>query len=302
MIFHESAYYQIFLDTVAEAQHRFQCILHAYCLMGNHYHLLIETPKANLSRIMRHINGVYTQRYNRLRKVDGPLFRGRYKAILVDKDAYLLNLSRYIHRNPVDMKRPLVTHLEDYLWSSYPAYIGKVKSPRWLEREIVYDLLGHKQRYKGYGDFVKQGIDEETAKFYQKGNLATIIGDKDFKAWVYDKLLPELAAEEKGRVIHPDLTMDDITNAVAMNYDTCTDDIRKVIKGPQKGNDARKQAMYLCQELSGSKLREIAHYFQLGHAGSVSYITHQVRKLKNEDITFKRKLDKLIESIIIQVT
>ena len=64
--------------------------------MGNHYHLLLETPNANLSRIMRHFNGVYTQRHNRLKHTDGPLFRGRYKAILVDKDAYLLQLSRYI--------------------------------------------------------------------------------------------------------------------------------------------------------------------------------------------------------------
>jgi len=79
--------------------------------MSNHYHLLIETPNANLGRIMRHINGVYTQRYNRLRNIDGPLFRGRYKAILVDQDAYLLQLSRYIHRNPIDMKQPLVDSL-----------------------------------------------------------------------------------------------------------------------------------------------------------------------------------------------
>ncbi len=101
-IFHDERYYQAFLDTLPEAHQRFHCIIHAYCLMGNHYHLLLETPDANLSRIMRHINGVYTQRHNRLKKSDGPLFRGRYKALLVDKDAYLLQLSRYIHRSPID--------------------------------------------------------------------------------------------------------------------------------------------------------------------------------------------------------
>ena len=67
VIFHDDEYYQAFLDTLGEAQQRFQCVIHAYCLMGNHYHLLIETPNANLSRIMRHVNGVYTQRYNRLK-------------------------------------------------------------------------------------------------------------------------------------------------------------------------------------------------------------------------------------------
>ena len=93
-IFHDEDDYQAFLKTLEESYERFDAVIHAYCLMNNHYHLLIETPRANLDRIMRHINGVYTQRYNRLKRVDGPLFRGRYKAILVDKDEYLLQLSR----------------------------------------------------------------------------------------------------------------------------------------------------------------------------------------------------------------
>ncbi len=302
LIFHGEVYYQAFLDTVAQAQQRFQCVIHAYCLMGNHYHLLIETPNANLSRIMRHINGVYTQRYNRLKKVDGPLFRGRYKAILVDRDAYLLQLSRYIHRNPVDMKRPLVRYLEDYRWSSYPAYIGKTKPIHWLERETTYRILGHKQCCRGYENYVMQGTDEETKQFYQKGNLMTIIGGKDFKGWVYEELLPELAAEEKSRVILPDLTMDKITNGVALSYGTCADDLKKLTMGPQKGNEARKLAMYLCQELSAATLREIAQYFNLGHVGSVSFITHQVRKMKDEVRGLRRRIDGLIKSIVKQAT
>ena len=141
LIFHDKRYYEAFESTLSEANQRFQCVIHAYCLMGNHYHLLLETPNANLSRVMRHINGVYTQRYNRLKKTDGPLFRGRFKAILVDSDSYLLPLTRYIHRNPVDMKRPIVSSLEEYPWSSYLAYIGKAKSPIWLERGMVYNVL-----------------------------------------------------------------------------------------------------------------------------------------------------------------
>lgn len=114
-IFHTEAYYQAFFETLSEACERFALVVHAYCLMGNHYHLLVQTPQGNLGRIMRHINGVYTQRYNRLKRTDGPLFRGRYKAILVDEDSYLLQLSRYIHRNPIEMKQPLVSGLENYL-------------------------------------------------------------------------------------------------------------------------------------------------------------------------------------------
>lgn len=116
-IFNERVDREIFLQTLGEACQQFCIEVHAYCLMGNHYHLLIKTPQANLSRAMRHINGVYTQRYNRMNKTDSALFRGRYKAILVDSDAYLLHLSKYIHLNPLSAR--MVDSLEQYEWSSY---------------------------------------------------------------------------------------------------------------------------------------------------------------------------------------
>ncbi|NQY35709.1 MAG: transposase [Alteromonadaceae bacterium] len=191
-IFHEEVYYQTFLDILEGACVRFNCIVHAYCLMGNHYHLLIETPKANLSRIMRHINGVYTQKYNRLKRTDGPLFRGRFKAVLVDSDAYLVPLTRYIHRNPIDMKSPLVAKLDDYRWSSYPSFVGIAEPQSWLERDRTYGILGHHYRFEGYRKFVAKGVDESMANFYSKNNYATIIGDQGFKEWIYDELLPEL--------------------------------------------------------------------------------------------------------------
>ncbi|NOZ10872.1 MAG: hypothetical protein GXP09_07540 [Gammaproteobacteria bacterium] len=299
-IFHDERYYRAFLDTLSEVHRRFHCIVHAYCLLGNHYHLLLETPHANLSRIMRHINGVYTQRYNRLKKTDGPLFRGRYKALLVDKEAYLLQLSRYIHRNPIDMKRPMVKDLAAYPWSSYPAYINKAKAPDWLYRDKVYQMLGHKQRYQGYARYMSQGVDEDTLKFYQRGNQASIIGGEAFRSWVYDNLLPELEAQEKGRLIRPDMTMALIVKGVARFFDTKPEILRKVIKGPQKGNEPRKIAMYLCQEMADVKLKDIAEYFNLNHIGSVSFITHQLRK--RQDRGFTRTVDAVVESIMKQVT
>ena len=297
-IFHDEYYYQAFLDTLEEAHGRFGCVIHAYCLMGNHYHLLLETPNANLSRVMRHINGVYTQRHNRLKHTDGPLFRGRYKAVLVDGDAYLLQLSRYIHRNPVDGKRPLVTDLADYPWSSYPAYIGKMKAPSWLCREITYQMLGQKQRYRGYATYVMQGVDEQTARWYRRGNMAAIVGDKEFKSWVYDELLVELEAEERARVIHPVLSMEAIVTGVADAWDTTPERLTAVVKGPWKGSDARKVAMYLCQELADARLRDIAQLFNLGHAGSVSFVTHQVRKRRREDPVFAALIEGVIKSIV----
>jgi putative transposase len=93
-IFNTEVEYYLFLETLEEAYTRFGVEIQAYCLMGNHYHLLIKTPYCNLSRAMRHINGVYTQRYNRLNKTDGPLFRGRFKSIIVESDSYLIHLSK----------------------------------------------------------------------------------------------------------------------------------------------------------------------------------------------------------------
>lgn len=101
--------------------------------MSNHYHLLIHTPDANLSRSMRHLNGVYTQRYNRKHRYDGQLFRGRYKCILVEPDSYALELVRYIHRNPLESG--VVDNLQKYQWSSHKPYLSNAKKWNWLYKE-----------------------------------------------------------------------------------------------------------------------------------------------------------------------
>lgn len=93
--------YELFVDLIRESVDMWDVNIAAYCLMPNHYHMLIQTPLGNITRVMRHINGVYTQRYNRKHGEDGQVFRGRYKSILVHGDSYLLQLLRYIHRNPV---------------------------------------------------------------------------------------------------------------------------------------------------------------------------------------------------------
>ena len=126
-IFRQPEHRQLFHDLLMEIRSVYGWEVHAYCLMSNHYHLLLHTPLANLGRAMRHLNGVYTQRFNRSVKTDGPLFRGRYKAILVDADNYLLQVSRYIHRNPVEAGQP--QWMQDLLWTSYPVYVGKRKKP-----------------------------------------------------------------------------------------------------------------------------------------------------------------------------
>jgi len=125
-IFHDRHDYQVFVDLLEESSEMWNIRVAAYCLMTNHYHILLQTPDGNIARSMRHINGVYTQRFNRKHSCDGQLFRGRYKSILVSADSYLLQLVRYIHRNPV--KAGIVSTPDDYPWSSHTGYLSVEKS------------------------------------------------------------------------------------------------------------------------------------------------------------------------------
>ena len=132
-------------------------VCHAYCLMSNHYHLLIETPDANLSRGMRQLNGIYTQTFNRMNRRVGHVFQGRYKAILVEKESYLLELSRYIVLNPV--RAGMVGSAKDWPWSSYRATVGLVNVPEYLNVEWVLAAFAKRKSVaiEKYKQFVADG-------------------------------------------------------------------------------------------------------------------------------------------------
>ena len=133
------------LDVIAQAMGRFDAQVLAYCLMGNHYHLVLHTRQGNLSRLMRQINGVYTQDFNRRHGLVGHLFQGRFKAILVDRDAYLLALCRYVERNPP--AAGLVADPRDWPWSSCRAHLGLEPTPPWLDSDGLHAyLLGRELR------------------------------------------------------------------------------------------------------------------------------------------------------------
>ncbi len=130
---------QALLEVVAQALSRFDAEALAYCLMGNHYHFVLHTRQANLSLLMRHINGVYTQTYNRRHNKVGHLFQGRFKAILVDRDAYLLEVCRYVDLNPVRAR--MVRKPGSWAWSSYRAHVGEASVPAWLDTPGLHGYL-----------------------------------------------------------------------------------------------------------------------------------------------------------------
>jgi len=146
------------LAVLGEVCSRFNWRCHAYCEMTNHYHVVVETPDANLSKGMRQLNGVYTQATNRRHGLVGHLFQGRFKAILVEREAYLLELVRYVVLNPV--RAGMVPEAGDWPWSSYRAMVAEAPAPAWLETDWVLGQFGQaRSRARvGYAAFVRQGV------------------------------------------------------------------------------------------------------------------------------------------------
>lgn len=158
-VFRDDADRQQFLDVLSEVVTRFGWICHAYCLMNNHYHVLIETPEGNLARGMRQLNGVYTQRFNVRHGCSGNLFQGRYKAILIERDKHLLELARHVVLNPLRLKA--VRSLSRYPWSSYPATAGEKAVPSWLHPQWIHEQFGRSSKVaqRRYAEYVAAGVD-----------------------------------------------------------------------------------------------------------------------------------------------
>ena len=177
-IFDDDGDRQMFLATLEQVVNRFNWVCHAWCLMDNHYHLLIQTPDGNLSKGMRQLNGVYTQASNRRHRRVGHLFQGRFKAILVDGDAYLLELTRYVVLNPV--RASMVGDPADWPWSSYRASAGLEPAAPWL---AVDGLLAQFAEQRGraqarYAQFVAEGIKAVSPWAGLKGQV--FLGDGQF--------------------------------------------------------------------------------------------------------------------------
>jgi putative transposase len=167
-----------FLDVLGTVTEDFNWLCHAYCLMGNHYHLLVETPEGNLAKGMRQLNGLYTQRSNRRHRRVGHLFQGRYQAILVDKDSYLLELCRYVVLNPV--RAGMVKTPGQWPWSSHRAMLGVQGSPQWLSVEALLAHFGRglSSAREHYKRFVAQGMQAKSPWNAVKGQI--YLGDDGF--------------------------------------------------------------------------------------------------------------------------
>jgi putative transposase len=166
------------LTVVEEVVKRFNWTVHAYCLMGNHYHLLIETPDGNLSKGMRQLNGVYTQRFNRRHDHTGHVFQGRFKGIIVQKESYLLELARYIVLNPV--RASMVRSAKDWPYSSYRATAGLVDPPVWLATDWILSAFAARKgvAQERYRAFVAEGKNAPSP--WERLRSQIFLGDEKF--------------------------------------------------------------------------------------------------------------------------
>jgi len=186
-----------FLSVLAGVVARFGWLCHGYCLMGNHYHLIVETPEANLSRGMRQLNGVYTQRYNVRHGRVGHVFQGRYKAVVVEKERHLLELCRYVVLNPV--RAGMAAWAGQWQWSNYRATAGLRKSPEFLSTDWVLSQFGRSrtEAQREYRQFVREGIEAPSPWEGLVGGL--LLGSEQFVAECRAHLLGDKQLQEVPR-------------------------------------------------------------------------------------------------------
>jgi hypothetical protein len=254
--------------------------------MDNHCHLLLETPSGNLSQILRHINGAYTTCFKVKRARSGHLFQGRYKAILVDKDGYAKELSRYIHLNPV--RAAMVKSPGAYPWSSYSAFTGKSEAPGWLHRDFILAYFGKKANtaQKRYREFVEALVAREYESPLAEATATLVLGSAEFVQDIKRRYL----CGRTGRRNLPALRK--LYGRVGMET------ILNLVQGAleERPTQMRNAAIYLCRKHTGETLRTIGKPFGISDA-AVSQVCKRFEARTEKDRHLRKKIADLEERI-----
>lgn len=257
-----------------------------YCLLSNHIHLLLETPQGNLSRMMQPFQTSYTLYFNRRHRRSGHVFEQRYKAFLVDKDNYLLQVSRYIHLNAVEAK--LVKRPQDYRWSSYGAYVGGGRM-RGLRTATVLEQLGAKprQQIRSYREYVEsspaEGVNEEPPPTIKQ----VIIGDEEFAEQALKK-------RPSGIVAEGGYTLTDVEKAVCQVMEIDREELARPQRTPGV-NRARELFMYLARRHTDASLREIAQRLRVRDISTVSHGEKRVSDSLRDNSAQAKQLKRLVD-------
>ena len=295
IIFREKDDHYFFVNLLKDIGEVWKARTAAYCMMTNHYHILIQTPDANLSRCMRHINGVYTQYYNRKYSTDGQLFKGRYKSILVDTDSYLLELVRYIHRNPLEAG--IVKDLNSYDWSSHKCYLSNAKKWEWLHKGFVLKIFSENdaEAKKKYIEFIHKETPEEINRIFTGMKWPSMIGSDEFIARVKKVFFNKKRHIEvpESKMLAPEIGK--IKEAVCRSYRIKEEELLYSRRGAR--NEARNMAIYLTRHLRGSNLTEIGKEFNVGSYSTVSTIIDRMKFKIAKDGKVNRMVEQLKDSL-----
>ncbi len=233
----------IFLQTLASVIKTYRWICHAYCLMNNHYHLIIETPEENLSSGMRDLNGIYTQTLNRKHHLTGHVFQGRFKAFVIEKESYLLEVSRYVVLNPV--RSGLVASPEKWLWSNFCFTAGLKKAPAWLTTQWTLEYFSSQlsKAHKMYQIFVLEGLGKEKPK--RKKGDGIVFGSPQF-------------VHEVWRITKNISNKKEVSRCERIIGRPSLEEIFEDIRGIEERNDAIRFAR-LCCGYQGSIIAKFLH-------------------------------------------
>jgi REP element-mobilizing transposase RayT len=287
-IFRDDQDRRLFLDLLAQEIVRSGWILHEYCLMTNHYHLEIETPECTLSTGMHRFLGRYVQRFNRRHGRRGHLFQERFKNVLVEKESYGLELSRYIVLNPV--RAGVVARPEDSIWSSYRARAGFTTCPEWLTIDPLLSQFGahRKSQQQAWRDFVLEKVGD-TEDLLDRAVAQLYLGTASWIDHVQTLVDETDRSEELPRTqVHPGRPeLEDVLAAVASTFDTTPEAI-----AASHGTLERRMVAWFAFEEGLVPLRRIAKRLGLTSAGGVSTLVSRCR----EEITHDRELGALAEA------
>lgn len=291
-IFLDESDYRLFLDVLKDTAQMWNLKVSAYCLMSNHYHLLVQTPQGNLSRCMRHLNGVYTQRFNLKHKLDGQLFRGRYKSVLVEEDSHLLELLRYIHRNPLEAG--MVTGLESYHWSSHCGYLAQEKGWSWLHRDLLLEKFSknRKQAYSAYLNFVMQQDSDVVNDFFALKQLPSIFGTSGFIEKIKNRFGFLRHEKEISGADILSVDTENVINTVCRAYNVSELELMTSKRGI--ANVPRDLAIYTLRRYSQKTLSEIGKDFAIDNYSSVSTAIERMKKTLEADPKVRRMLNEIV--------
>ena len=276
-----------FLDCLAEACETHEARFHAYCLMENHFHLMAETPRGNLSQIMHFINTAYSTYHNKSQDRFGHLFQGRFKSILIEADAYAQRLSRYIHMNPVRAK--IVQAPGQYRWSSYSHYTGLRKSPPWLATDFILGFFSQdkNEARRLYQDYAMSegGSDAELLRHEIK--TSPVLGSPEFIEKITNRLAPDQIQDRE----LPDLRK--LIEKHPLNLIQIEAD--RVLGRNNKFN--RDISVWFACKQAGYVQAEVANFFDLSQS-TVSNICRRTRKFLSENEIIRQAVLEIKSNLI----